>query len=57
MADVSPFAQSGLDEAFGFAIGAGSVGASEAVLDAELKAGSAEVAGGGWPSLLERGYN
>ena len=44
MANVGPLAQGGLDEAFGFAVGAGSVGTGEAVLDAELEAGSAEVA-------------
>ena len=42
---VSPFAQSGLDEAFGLAVGAGCVGTSEAVTDIELGAGLAEVAG------------
>src|SRR5271167_310447 len=45
MANVSPLAQGGLDEAFGLAVGAGSVGAGEAVLDAELEAGGAKVAG------------
>ena len=45
MANVGPLAQSGLDEAFSLAVGAGNVGAGEAVLDAELKAGEAKVAG------------
>jgi len=45
MAHVGPLAQGGLDEAFGFAVGAGSVTTGEAVLDAELEAGGAEVAG------------
>ena len=31
---ISPFAQSGLNEAFGFAIGAGSIGASEVMAQA-----------------------
>ena len=38
-ASISPLAGDGLDEAFGLAIGLGSVGASEAVLEAELAAG------------------
>ena len=45
MANVGPLAQGGLNEAFGLAVGARSVGAGEAVLDAELEAGGAEVAG------------
>ena len=45
MANVGPLAQGGLDEAFGFAIGARSVRTSEAVLDSELEAGGAELAG------------
>src|SRR5438093_7910105 len=45
MANVGPLAQCSLDEAFGLAVGAGSVRAGEAVLDAELEAGGAEVAG------------
>src|SRR5579863_3465428 len=45
MANVGPLAQGGLDEAFRLAIGAGSVGTGEAVLDAELEAGGAEVSG------------
>ena len=45
MANVGPLAQSGLDEAFRLAVGAGSVRTGEAVLDAELEAGGAEVAG------------
>ncbi len=45
MANVGPFAQGGLDEAFGLAVGAGSVGTGEAVLDAELEAGGAELSG------------
>jgi len=39
---VSPFAQSGLDEAFGFAVGARSIGASEAMAQTESKNGAAE---------------
>ena len=42
---VGPFAKGGLDEAFGFAIGAGSVGASEAVGESELVAEAAKDAG------------
>ena len=45
MADVSPLAQGGLDEAFGFAVGARSVRTGKAVLDAELEAGGAELSG------------
>ena|SRR5579884_209646 len=45
MANVGPLAQGSLNEAFGLAIGAGSVGTGEAVLDAELEASGAEVAG------------
>jgi hypothetical protein len=45
MANVGPLAQGGLDEAFGLAVGAGSVRTGEAVLDAELEAGGAELAG------------
>ena len=45
MANVGPLAQGGLDEAFGLTVGAGSVRTGEAVLDAELKAGGAELAG------------
>ena len=36
VAGVSPFAQGGLDKAFSFAVGARSVGAGEAVAEAEL---------------------
>src|ERR1700680_2324384 len=43
VANVGPLAQGGLDEAFGLAIGARSVGTGESVLDAELEAGSAEL--------------
>ena len=45
MANVGPLAQGGLDEAFGLAVSLGSVRAGEAVLDAELEAGGAEVSG------------
>ena len=45
MTNVGPLAQGGLDKAFGLAVGARSVGTGEAVLDAELEAGGAEVAG------------
>ena len=50
MADVSPLAQGGLDEAFGLTVGARSLRTGEAVLDAELKAG-----GGGWATLTSEG--
>jgi len=39
---VSPFAQSSLNEAFGFAIGARSIGASEAMAQTESKNGETE---------------
>src|SRR5438128_2603996 len=42
---ISPFAQSGLDEALGLAVGLRAVGASEAVLEAEPAAGSGEALG------------
>src|SRR5271165_1829453 len=45
MANVSPFAQSGLDKAFGFAIGARGVRAGEVVTNAELETGLAELVG------------
>jgi hypothetical protein len=45
VANVSPLAQRGLNEAFGFAIGAGSVGAGEAVADAEFFASGAKAMG------------
>src|SRR5437870_3278461 len=45
MANVGALAQSGLDEAFRLAVGAGSVRTGEAVLDAELEAGGVEVPG------------
>ena len=35
-AGISPLASDGLDEAFGLAVGLGTVGASEAMLEAEL---------------------
>ena len=44
VASVGPFAKSGLNEAFGFAVGAWSVRASEVVADAELETGGVEVA-------------
>src|SRR5271165_1209185 len=44
MANVGPFAQSGLDKAFGFAIGARGVGAGEVVTNAELEASLAKLA-------------
>ena len=37
MANVGPLAQGGLDETFRLAVGAGSMGTGEAVLDAELE--------------------
>ena len=45
VANVGPFAQGGLDEAFGFAVGAGSVRASKAVTDAEFGASGAKLMG------------
>src|SRR5271157_185020 len=44
-AGVGPFPQRGLDEALGFAVGAGGVGASAQVANAETTAGSGEEAG------------
>ena len=45
MIGVGPLAQSGLDEAFGFAVGLGGVGASAAVLQTHLLAGAAKMVG------------
>src|SRR6266446_5775033 len=45
VANVSPLAQGGLDEAFCLAVGARRVRAGEAVLDGELETSGAEVAG------------
>ena len=45
VADVGPFAQSGLNEAFGFAVGARSVGTSKAMTDAEFCTGGAKAMG------------
>ncbi len=42
MANVGPLAQGGLNEAFRLAVGAWSVRAGEAVLDAKLEAGGAD---------------
>jgi hypothetical protein len=42
---VGPFAQGGLDEAFGFAVGLRRVGASSAVFEAHLETGLAKVMG------------
>src|SRR5208283_2602737 len=42
---ISPFPQGGLDEAFGLAVGAWSIGAGEAVAEAELGASLAELVG------------
>ena len=44
-ATVGPFAQSGLDESFGFAVGARSVRSGKTLANAELLAEAAEVAG------------
>jgi hypothetical protein len=44
-ANLGPLAEGGLNEAFGLAVGARGIGTGEAVLDAELEAGGAEVAG------------
>jgi hypothetical protein len=43
VADISPFAQHRLDEAFGFAVGARGVRANEAVTNAECSAGVTEL--------------
>ena len=43
---ISPFAQGGLDEAFCFSVGAGSVGPCAAMLEAELLAGLGEATRG-----------
>src|ERR1700676_3540947 len=45
MANVGPLAQGSLNEAFRLAVGARSVGTGEAVLNAELEAGGAELSG------------
>ena len=45
VADISPLAQGGLDEAFGLTVGAGSVRAGEAMADAEFFAGGAKAMG------------
>ena len=45
VAGIGPFAESGLDEAFGFAVGARGIGTSEAVANAELSAAVAELVG------------
>jgi len=44
-AGVGPLPQRGLDEALGFAVGAGSVGAGAQVADAETTAGNGKEAG------------
>src|SRR5690242_4457187 len=44
MASVSPLAQSGLNESLRLAVGAGSVGTSKAVTEAEFGAGATELA-------------
>ena len=45
MANISPLAKRGLDEAFGLTVGAGSVRAGEAVTDAECFASGAKAMG------------
>ena len=45
VARMGPFAQRGLDEAFGFAVGARSVGASETVMNSQLGASVVEQVG------------
>ena len=45
VADIGPLAQSGLDEAFGLTVGAGSVRAGEAMADAECFASGAKAMG------------
>lgn len=45
VADVSPLAKGSLDEAFSFAVGAGSVGTGEAMADAEFLANGAKAMG------------
>jgi hypothetical protein len=42
VAEVSPLAKSGLNKAFGFAVGARSIGAGEAMADAEFLASGAK---------------
>src|SRR5262245_24650878 len=44
-ASVDPFAESGLDQAFGLAVGARSIGTSEVVMESELDHGSPESMG------------
>jgi hypothetical protein len=45
VADIGPLEHSSLEETFGFAVGAGSVRAGEAMADAEFFAGSAKAMG------------
>src|SRR5437899_3332555 len=45
VADIGPLTQSGLNETFGFAVGAGSVRAGEAMADVEFFAGGAKAMG------------
>ena len=53
---VSPFSEGGLDEAFGFAVGARGIGAGEAMLDAESVAGLCEGPRPiSWPVIGEKG--
>jgi len=56
-AGVSPFAQGGLDKAFGFAIGAGCVRPGKAMLQSELAADSGKVVGAvGGAIVGEQGF-
>jgi len=45
MTNVGPLAQSGLDKAFGFAVGARGIGAGEVVANAKLQASLTKLAG------------
>ena len=45
VADVSPLAESGLDEALGFAVGARGVGTGKTMADAELLTGGTKTMG------------
>ena len=49
---VGPFAQRGLDEAFGLAVGSGRIGPGEAVLDPQTKALGSEQLGSIGPAVV-----
>jgi hypothetical protein len=58
VADVGPFAKRRLNEAFGFAVGAGSIRPSKAMRNAECGAGVAELVGAVAASVVgEQGAN